>query len=243
MSALPASIAAVADGARLLYALPNFQNPLGRSLSIARRPELVETCARLGLPLIEDDPYGALSYKGAPYPKMLSINPDGVIYLGSFSKVLTPGIRLGYVCAPLPLARRLELAKQAADLHTSTLTQMVVHDVVKDGFLDQHIPTIRTLYGNQCQAMLDAMTAFFPATVSWTRPEGGMFIWVTLPGNIDAMALLDQALAAKVAFVPGAPFYANNPAKNTLRLSFVTVPPERIRESIAILGKLIAADL
>ena len=240
---VPASIAAVADGARLLYALPNFQNPTGRSLSIARRLELVETCARLGLPLIEDDPYGALSYKGAPYPKMLSMNPDGVIYMGSFSKVLTPGIRLGYVCAPLPLARRLELAKQAADLHTSTLTQMVVHDVVKDGFLDQHIPTIRTLYGNQCQAMLDAMTEFFPASVSWTRPEGGMFIWVTLPGNVDAMALLDQALAAKVAFVPGAPFYANNPAKNTLRLSFVTVPPERIREGIAILGKLIAANL
>jgi 2-aminoadipate transaminase len=240
---VPASIAAVADGARLLYALPNFQNPTGRSLSIARRVELVETCARLGLPLIEDDPYGALSYKGAPYPKMLSMNPDGVIYMGSFSKVLTPGIRLGYVVAPLPLARRLELAKQAADLHTSTLTQMVVHDVIKDGFLDQHIPTIRTLYGNQCQAMLDAMTEFFPASVSWTRPEGGMFIWVTLPDGIDAMALLDQALAAKVAFVPGSPFYANNPEKNTLRLSFVTVPPERIREGIAILGKLIAANL
>ena len=240
---VPSSIAAVADGARLLYALPNFQNPTGRSLSVARRIELVETCARLGLPLIEDDPYGALSYKGEPYPKMLSMNPGGVIYMGSFSKVLTPGIRLGYVCAPLPLVRRLELAKQAADLHTAQLTQMVVYDVIKDGFLDQHIPTIRTLYSNQCQAMLDAMKEFFSANVTWTRPEGGMFIWVTLPKSIDAMKLLDQALAAKVAFVPGAPFYANNPATNTLRLSFVTVPPERIREGIAILGKLIAADL
>jgi 2-aminoadipate transaminase len=240
---VPASIASVADGARLLYALPNFQNPTGRSLSVARRVELVETCARLGLPLIEDDPYGALSYKGEPYPKMLSMNPDGVIYMGSFSKVLTPGIRLGYVCAPLPLVRRLELAKQAADLHTAQLTQMVVHDVIKDGFLDQHIPTIRTLYSNQCQAMLDAMTEFFPEDVTWTRPEGGMFIWVTLPKSIDAMQLLDQAIAAKVAFVPGAPFYANEPEKHTLRLSFVTVPPERIREGIAILGKLIAANL
>ena len=240
---VPSSIDAVADGARLLYALPNFQNPTGRSLSIARRVELVETCARLGLPLIEDDPYGALSYQGAPFPKMLSMNPDGVIYMGSFSKILTPGIRLGYVCAPLPLVRRLELAKQAADLHTATLTQMVVYDVIKDGFLDQHIPTIRSLYSNQCQAMLDAMDEFFPASVHWTRPEGGMFIWVTLPESIDAMKLLDQALAAKVAFVPGAPFYANNPATNTLRLSFVTVPPERIREGIAILGKLIAANL
>jgi 2-aminoadipate transaminase len=240
---VPSSIAAVAEGARMLYALPNFQNPTGRSLSIERRRELVETCARLGLPLIEDDPYGALSYKGEPFPKMLTMNPDGVIYMGSFSKVLTPGIRLGYVVAPLPLVRRLELAKQAADLHTAQLTQMVVHQVIKDGFLERHIPSIRTLYANQCQAMLDAMAEHFPAGVSWTRPEGGMFIWVTLPKHIDAMKLLDQSIAAKVAFVPGAPFYANEPETNTLRLSFVTVPPERIREGIAILGKLIAAQL
>jgi len=236
---VPSSIDAIAQGARLLYALPNFQNPTGRSLSVERRQELVETCARLGLPLIEDDPYGTLSYKGEPSPKMVAMNPDGVIYMGSFSKVLTPGIRLGYVCAPLPLVRRLELAKQAADLHTAQLTQMVVHEVVKDGFLDQHIPTIRKLYGDQCQVMLDAMAEHFPASVTWTRPEGGMFIWVTLPQSIDAMKLLDQSLAARVAFVPGAPFYANEPATNTLRLSFVTVPPERIREGIAILGKLI----
>ena len=240
---VPSSIEAVAEGARMLYALPNFQNPTGRSLSIERRIELVETCARLGIPLIEDDPYGSLSYKGEPYPKMLNMNPDGVIYMGSFSKVLTPGIRLGYVVAPLPLVRRLELAKQAADLHTAQLTQMVVYEVIKDGFLDTHIPSIRTLYANQCQVMLDAMAEHFPAGVEWTRPEGGMFIWVTLPKHIDAMALLDQALAAKVAFVPGAPFYANDPETNTLRLSFVTVPPERIREGIAILGKLIAAQM
>jgi len=240
---VPASIEPLAKGARLLYSLPNFQNPTGRSLSIERRRELVETCARLGLPLIEDDPYGALSYKGEPMPRMLSMNPDGVIYMGSFSKVLTPGIRLGYVVAPLPLVRRLELAKQAADLHTATLTQMVVHEVVKDGFLNEHIPTIRNLYANQCQVMLDAMAEQFPEGVTWTRPEGGMFIWVTLPKHIDAMKLLDQAIAARVAFVPGAPFYANEPATNTLRLSFVTVPPERIREGIATLGKLIKDQL
>jgi 2-aminoadipate transaminase len=238
---VPQSIGPVADGARLLYALPNFQNPTGRTLSVARRLELVETCASHGLPLIEDDPYGALSYSGEPLPKMVTMNPDGVIYMGSFSKVLTPGIRLGYVVAPLPLVRRLELAKQAADLHTSQLTQMVVHEVIKDGFLQGHIPTIRSLYGNQCQAMLEAMAQHFPAGVSWTRPEGGMFIWVTLPQQIDAMKLLEQAIANKVAFVPGAPFYANTPETNTLRLSFVTVPPERIREGVAILGKLIAA--
>jgi 2-aminoadipate transaminase len=240
---VPSSLDAVAAGARLLYALPNFQNPTGRTLSVERRQELVETCARLGLPLIEDDPYGALSYKGDPLPKMVAMNPEGVIYMGSFSKVLTPGIRLGYVVAPLPLVRRLELAKQAADLHTSQLTQMVVHEVIKDGFLQRHIPKIRTLYGDQCQVMLDAMAQHFPAGVQWTKPEGGMFIWVTLPKHIDAMKLLDEAIAQKVAFVPGSPFYANEAETNTLRLSFVTVPPERIRAGIEILGKLIAAKI
>ncbi|MBB3121347.1 aminotransferase-like domain-containing protein [Pseudoduganella violacea] len=238
---IPSSLDKVAQGARLLYALPNFQNPTGRSLSVERRLELVETCARLGLPLIEDDPYGALSYKGDPMPKMVAMNPEGVIYMGSFSKVLTPGIRLGYVVAPLPLVRRLELAKQAADLHTAQLTQMVVHEVIKDGFLDQHIPTIRELYGNQCQAMLKAMEEHFPAGVTWTKPEGGMFIWVTLPKHINAMELLDEAIKQKVAFVPGAPFYANEPETNTLRLSFVTVAPDRIHTGIEILGKLLAA--
>ncbi len=240
---VPQSVDPVAPGARLLYALPNFQNPTGRTLSLARREELVETCARHNLPLIEDDPYGALNYAGAQLPKMLGMNPNGVIHMGSFSKVLTPGIRLGYVVAPLPLTRRLELAKQAADLHTSQLTQMVVHEVVKDGFLERHIPTIRTLYAKQCQAMLAAMNQHFPVGVQWTRPEGGMFIWVTLPAHIDAMQLLDVALANNVAFVPGAPFYANAPETNTLRLSFVTVPPARIAEGIAILGRLIAARL
>ncbi|HZW19873.1 PLP-dependent aminotransferase family protein [Noviherbaspirillum sp.] len=240
---IPEQLAGVAQGARLLYALPNFQNPTGRSLSVERRAALVETCARLGLPLIEDDPYGALSYRGEPLPKMLTMNPEGVIYMGSFSKVLTPGIRLGYVVAPVPLIRKLEQAKQAADLHTAQLTQMVVHEVIKDGFLKEHIPTIRTLYANQCNAMLESLAEFFPSSVTWTRPEGGMFIWVTLPKHIDSMKLLDEAIAQNVAFVPGAPFYANAAEKNTLRLSFVTVPPAKIREGVEKLGKLIAAKL
>ncbi len=240
---LPEAVEPVGKDARLLYALPNFQNPTGRTLSLERRYALVETCARLGLPLIEDDPYGALSYRAEPLPKMLTMNPGGVVYMGSFSKVLTPGIRLGYVVAPQPLVRKLEQAKQATDLHTAQLTQMVVHEVVKDGFLQQHIPTIRQLYADQCQAMLAALTEFFPSSASWTRPEGGMFIWVTLPKHIDCMQLLDEAIAEHVAFVPGAPFYANAPERNTLRLSFVTVPPEKIREGVAKLGKLIAAKL
>jgi 2-aminoadipate transaminase len=240
---VPEAVAAIGHGARLLYALPNFQNPTGRTLPIARRAALVETCARLGLPLIEDDPYGALSYRGEPLPKMLTMNTGGVIYMGSFSKILTPGIRLGYVVAPEPLVRKLEQAKQAADLHTAQLTQMVVHEVIKDGFLATHIPTIRKLYADQCQAMLSALTEYFPAAVTWTKPEGGMFIWVTLPKHIDTSKLIDEAIAQHVAFVPGAPFYANDPERNTLRLSFVTVPPEKIRTGIAVLGKLIASKM
>ncbi|MDB5797550.1 MAG: 2-aminoadipate aminotransferase [Paucimonas sp.] len=240
---VPQAVPGLADGARLLYSLPNFQNPTGRSMTLARRVELVETCARLGLPLVEDDPYGALSYRGEPLPKMLAMNPGGVVYLGSFSKVLTPGIRLGYLVAPEVLVAKLEQAKQATDLHTAQITQMVVHEVIKDGFLDQHIPTIRNLYANQCQAMLDALQAHFPAETSWTRPEGGMFIWVTLPAHIDSMELLQEAVERHVAFVPGAPFYANVPEKNTLRLSFVTVPPEQIRTGVAILAELIRARM
>ena len=240
---IPEAVAPIGADARLLYALPNFQNPTGRTLSLARRVQLVDTCAALGLPLIEDDPYGALCYSGEPLPKMLNMNPQGVIHMGSFSKVLTPGIRLGYVVAPVPLVRKLEQAKQAADLHTAQLTQMVVHEVIKDGFLTTHIPAIRALYAAQCKAMLDALDEFFPAGVQWTRPEGGMFIWVTLPQHIDSMLLLDAALAQNVAFVPGASFYAGTPQRHTLRLSFVTVPPDRIREGVEKLARLIAARM
>jgi 2-aminoadipate transaminase len=240
---VPEAVASVGRGARMLYSLPNFQNPTGRSMTLERRVGLVETCARLGLPLIEDDPYGALSYRREPLPKMLTMNPNGVIYMGSFSKVLTPGIRLGYLVAPVPLTAKLEQAKQAADLHTAQLTQMVVHEVVRDGFLEGHIPTIRALYADQCEAMLSALSEFFPAGATWTRPEGGMFIWVTLPKHIDTMQLLEEAVERHVAFVPGAPFYANTPESNTMRLSFVTVPPEKIREGIATLGQLIASKL
>ena len=237
---VPEALDAVGQGARLLYSLPNFQNPTGRSMTLERRVALVETCARLRVPLIEDDPYGALSYNGEPLPKLLNMNPAGVVYMGSFSKVLTPGIRLGYAVAPVPLARKMEQAKQATDLHTAQLTQMVVHEVVKDGFLTEHIPTIRKLYAAQCQSMLDALQEFFPAGATWTRPQGGMFIWVTLPAHINSMELLEAAVAQNVAFVPGVSFYANTPASNTLRLSFVTVPPEQIRIGVEKLGRLIA---
>jgi 2-aminoadipate transaminase len=240
---IPADLEAKGQGAKLFYALPNFQNPTGRTLSIERRTQLVEVCARMGIPLIEDNPYGDLCYQGEPLPKLLNMNPNGVIYMGSFSKILTPGIRLGYVVGPAPLIRKLEQAKQAADLNTATLTQMVVYEVIKDGFLKEHIPTIRSFYAAQCDFMLAAMSKHFPESVTWTRPEGGMFIWVTLPKHIDSKELLEEAVLNNVAFVPGGPFYANAPETNTFRLSFVTVSPEKINEGIEKIGQLIKARL
>jgi 2-aminoadipate transaminase len=156
--------------------------------------------------------------------------------------VLTPGLRVGYLIAPQALHRKLVQAKQAADLHTPSFTQRIVYECVKDGFLDSHIPTICELYRQRCQVMLEAMHEHFPKSVIWNRPEGGMFIWATLPAGLDSAELLQKALAENVAFVPGQPFFANEPQRNTLRLSFVTVPPERIRHGIAVLGALIKRE-
>jgi len=226
-------------GARFLYALPNFQNPTGRRLPLERRQALVAKAKELGVLLVEDDPYGELSYTGDHLPTLLSMNPDGVIYMGSFSKVLAPGLRLGYVVAPPALHFKLCQAKQAADLHTPTFTQRVAYETIKDGLLDTHIPTIRALYSKQCNVMLDALSRHMPAGVKWNKPEGGMFIWVELPEGLDSMAILEQAVARNVAYVPGAPFYASNPRLNTLRLAFVTVPAERIEQGVTILGDLL----
>lgn len=232
-----------AAGARFIYALPNFQNPTGRTLNLERRQELVERCAQAGIPIIEDDPYGELRYEGQPQPSLLQLGRKAgatVIRLGSFSKVLAPGLRLGYIVAPSQIIDKLVQIKQATDLHSPTVSQMAVYQAIKDGFLDQHLPKVRDLYKQQCQFMLDAMDEHFPENIQWTRPEGGMFIWVTLPEHINAEELLHKAIERNVAFVPGGPFYAVGKAHaNTFRLSFVTVSEQRIREGIATLAQLI----
>lgn len=236
----------VAD-ARFLYALPNFQNPTGLTLNLERRKALVQRCAEAGVPIIEDDPYGDLRYAGTALPGLLGLGRQvgaTVVRLGSFSKVFAPGLRLGYIVAPHPIISKLVQIKQATDLHTSSLIQMAVYETIKDGFLTTHLPKVRDLYKEQCGFMLDAMDQSFPDAVTWTRPEGGMFIWVTLPAHMDASELLERAVAQHVAFVPGGPFFIGNHAQaNTLRLSFVTVSEARIREGIAILGQLIKDSL
>ena len=225
---------------RFIYLLPNFQNPTGRTQDAARREQVLAVCRELGLPIVEDNPYGELWFDAPPPAPLLARWPEGVIYLGSFSKILAPGLRLGYVIAPPQIYPKLLQAKQAADLHTPGFNQRVVAEVIKDGFLDRHVPTIRARYKAQRDAMLAALDQHMAGLdVQWTRPVGGMFVWVTLPAGLNAQALLPQAVEAGMAFVPGAPFYADQPDPRTLRLSFVTSTPEQIERGMAMLAGVV----
>ena len=233
-----------APGARFMYLLPNFQNPTGRTLNEAAREGLVRTLNDAGVPFVEDNPYGELWFDEPPAAPLTARNPDGGLYLGSFSKVLAPGLRLGYVVAPRAVYPKLLQAKQAADLHTPGFNQRLVAEVLKDGFLDRHVPGIRALYKAQCGFMLDALANEMAGLdVQWNAPAGGMFLWLRLPEGMDAVQLLPHAVARNVAFVPGAAFYAQNGDPRTLRLSFVTASEEQIRTGIAALATTIREHL
>jgi 2-aminoadipate transaminase len=233
---VPEALPAARD-ARFLYLLPNFQNPSGRCMSEARRAQIATRAHDLGLPLVEDNPYGDLWFDAPPPPSVASRWPEGTVYLGSFSKVLAPGLRLGYVVAPPALGPKLLQAKQAADLHTPGFNQRVVHEVIRHGFLRDHVPTIRARYRAQRDAMRAALERHMPAGCRWQVPTGGMFFWVELPEGHDALTLLPRAVARGMAFVPGAAFYAAHPRANTLRLSFVTVSPAQIEQGVALLAQ------
>ena len=239
-----ADLRAKADGARFLYVLPNFQNPTGRTMSETRRAALSTQAARLNLPLMEDNPYGDLWFDTPPPLPLTARNPEGSIYLGSFSKVLAPGLRLGFIVAPKAVYPKLLQAKQAADLHSPGFNQRLISEVMKDGFLDRHVPTIRALYKSQRDAMLDALAREMPvgsadSTLTWNAPAGGMFLWARLPEGMNAVDLLPFAVEQGVAFVPGAPFYASHADPRTLRLSFVTPSVEEIHRGVAALAKAI----
>ncbi len=226
--------------ARFLYVLPNFQNPTGRTMTEERRAALSRRAAELGLPMVEDNPYGDLWFDAPPPPPLTARNPDGCIYLGSFSKVLAPGLRLGFLVAPKALYPKLLQAKQAADLHSPGFNQRLVAEVMKDGFLGRHVPTIRALYKSQRDAMLAALQSQMQGLdVQWNTPDGGMFLWARLPPGVNAIELLPRAVDKGVAFVPGAPFYAHQPDARTLRLSFVTATIEQIGAGIAALAAAI----
>jgi len=234
-----ADLRAKAAGARFFYVLPNFQNPTGRTMPEARRAALSAEAARLGLPLVEDNPYGDLWFDTPPPLPLTARNPEGCIYLGSFSKVLAPGLRLGFLVAPASIFPKLLQAKQAADLHSPGFNQRLVAEVMKDGFLDRHVPTIRALYKSQRDAMLAAMRRDMPDGVEWNTPAGGMFLWVRLPEGMNAIELLPKAVERNVAFVPGWAFYADQADARTLRLSFVTSSVAQIDIGIAALAAAI----
>jgi len=235
---------AKAAGARFLYLLPNFQNPTGRTMTEARRAELSDAAARLGVPIIEDNPYGDLWFDQPPPAPLTARNPQGCIYLGSFSKVLAPGLRLGFLVAPPALYPKLLQAKQAADLHSPSFNQRMAHEVMQGDFLDRHVPRIRALYRSQRDAMLAALGRELAGlAVEWNRPDGGMFLWARLPRGMNAVDLLPKAVDRGVAFVPGAAFYAGEAhdaeALRTLRLSFVTATVKQIDTGVAALAAAI----
>jgi len=229
---------------KLIYLVPTFQNPRGTTLSLERRGRVARLASEYGVTVLEDDPYAELRYRGAALPPVAGIDPDSpVIHLGSFSKTLAPGLRLGYVIADERTIRALTIAKQATDLHSGSLAQRAVARLFEIFDYDAHLRRLRTLYGERLDAMLAAIERSFPAGTHWTRPEGGLFVWVSLPQGLDAEELLADAMRDRVAFVPGAPFYPAVPCHETLRLNFSNRPPLLIAEGIARLGACVSGRL
>jgi 2-aminoadipate transaminase len=253
---------------KFIYVLPNFQNPAGTTLSEERRHELILQADRYGVPILEDDPYGQLRYDGKHLPPLIALDRKNfledaryslgnVIYLSTFSKTLAPGLRVGWIIAPPEIISKLTQLKQGADLHTSTFNQFVAYEVARDGFLEQHVKLIRRVYRERRDIMLQALKEFFPPEVAWTHPQGGLFLWVTLPQGSDMQAIFKSALDQNVAFVPGHSFFArssheidnqgisNNgrPADRHMRLNFSNAAPEQIREGIARLAAAVKSHL
>ncbi len=227
---------------KLLYTIPNFQNPTGVTLSAKRRVELAAIAAQHGLLVLEDDPYGRLRYRGADVPPVKHWDEAGcVLYASTFSKTIAPGLRLGWVVAPAEIFARMLILKQASDLHTSMFDQSVAHAYLIQNDQNVHLEKIRQVYGERFEFMDARLREFMPAGYSWTKPEGGMFLWVTGPAELDSTALLRQALKHNVAFVPGRDFFPGDGGNNYLRLNFSNSTPGRIREGIRRLGDLCRA--
>jgi len=244
---------ALRTGPKFIYALPNFQNPTGVTLSLERRKKLVEIADRYGVPIIEDDPYGRLRYEGESLSPIQLVDANtrdnsqkyagNVVYLSSFSKILSPGLRLAWIVAPKEVISKLITAKQGTDLHTATFNQIVATEISKNHFLERHILTIQDCYRERRDAMLDSLSENMPAGVTWTHPEGGLFLWVQTPPKINTDDLFEIAVKEKVAFVPGSSLFANQKGTNAMRLNFSACKPAVINEGIHRLSDLIKSEL
>jgi 2-aminoadipate transaminase len=222
---------------KFVYVLPNFHNPAGTTLPLERRQRLAEIATRLNLPVIEDDPYGQLRYEGEELAPVYALIPERTVHLSTFSKTLTPGLRLGWIICDEALMQRFVQAKQGCDLHTGTLAQYIAGDICQQGLLEPHIERLRLVYKERRDTMLDALAEFWPEECSWTRPQGGLFLWARVPESIDTNEFLKTALEEKVAFVPGVNFYAHRDGgRNCMRLNFSYCSPDVIVEGVRRLG-------
>jgi 2-aminoadipate transaminase len=227
---------------KLVYLVPTFQNPSGRTITLARRQVIAEIIQRRAALLIEDDPYSPLRYRGQYLPPIKTFAPDNVVYISTLSKVFAPGLRLGFCVAPTLIRRWMVLAKQGVDLHTSTFNQALAAEYLAGGYLDKHLPKIVALYRPRQEAMLNALDKYFPVDFHWSRPEGGMFLWVE--GPLDSEALYRKAIAHNVAFVPGRYFFTSpGEGLGTMRLNYTMADPATIDKAIATLAEVIKANL
>lgn len=225
---------------KMIYVIPNFQNPTGKTWSEERCQKLIELANKYDVMVIEDDPYGQLRFKGEKIPTLKSMDTTGkVISLGSFSKVLCPGLRVAWMCADKEIIEKVELLKQGVDLQSNQLAQMQVCEFLENYDFEKHIEKIRTAYGKRCDLMIETMKQEFPSEAKYVEPEGGMFIWVELPKHVDTKELFKNAIEKNVAFVPGESFYPNSDCKSSLRLNFTTMAEENISDGVKILADVI----
>lgn len=228
---------------KFVYIVPNFHNPKGTTLSLERRRALVELAQRHRVLILEDDPYGELRFRGEALPSLASLDDQGVVVsLGTFSKTLAPGLRIGWAVGPRELIRSLTIAKQASDLHTATLAQRATMKLLNRFDYAGHLTQLRARYGERCEVMLEALKANMPPGTRWTQPDGGMFVWVELPRGLSADEIFPKALEKKVAFVPGTSFFAANPRHEFMRMNYSNRPPEFIQEGLRRLGAVIATQ-
>jgi 2-aminoadipate transaminase len=225
--------------AKLIYVVATFDNPTGRTMSLERRKRLLEVAEHHGVPVIDDNPYDEVYYRGQVPPSLRLLNPEWAMELKTFSKMVSPGLRIGWLMAPRPYMQIFERVKQSTDLHANTFCQRLIHLFCTSGRLEPHLQKLRSAYRARLECMLAALDEHMPEGIRWTRPDGGLFLWVTLPDHLDAEPLLKQAVQEKVAFVPGRPFYPKADSGSAFRLNFSNQPEERIREGISRLGRIL----